>query len=330
MSPRKKQHRNISGLCNQPKQDSTPPAVVGASGDDSGDALIRSLHFDSMKVDWENEDESDMESEIDQDDFEDEEFDIRLLEMAEKGDSKALDWLPPRLRVLRTEQKARPQGYNTKPDAMNKALIPQLSTAWKAAMLQTSGSQHIPPPVNTNAEDYSDEDIQIFSAPPSPEVPAVHRASQSPEMSEEDLPPISEPVSTAVFDEEDIMLMSEPVSSAAASDTGDDFPEKQAPAQHVTEEQLTEAWEDELEENLASTVKGPPRDWEEIWKEVKAELKKNSKILPLSRINQLMDGGKQRKQHDTIIPMSNPYEEHRGKPQSMTNKDGQQKGLNSE
>ncbi|KAJ6577780.1 hypothetical protein B0H19DRAFT_1062359 [Mycena capillaripes] len=290
MPPRKKQHRNISGLRNQPKQDSTPPAVVGAFGDDSDDALIRGLHFDSMKVDWENEDESDMESEIDQDDFEDEEFGIRLLEMAEKEDSKDLDWLPPRLRVLQTEHKARPQGYNTKPDAMNKALstaysqaakfknqnlldtygfsssrpvtstLPisstKLPTAWKAAMLQTGGSQHIPPPVNTNAEDSSDEDIQIFSAPPSPQVPAVCRASQSPEMSEEDLPPISEPVSTAVSDEEDIMLMSEPVSSAAASDTGDDLPEKQTPAQQVAEEQLTEAWEDELEENLASTVKG--------------------------------------------------------------------------
>jgi hypothetical protein len=39
------------------------------------------------------------------------------------------------------------------------------------------------------------------------------------------------------------------------------------------------------------------------------------------------DGGKQRRQHDTIIPMSNPYEAQRGKPQSMTNKDGEAKGL---
>lgn len=39
------------------------------------------------------------------------------------------------------------------------------------------------------------------------------------------------------------------------------------------------------------------------------------------------DGGKQRKQHDTIIPMTNPCETHRGKPQSMTSSDGEPKGL---
>jgi hypothetical protein len=40
-------------------------------------------------------------------------------------------------------------------------------------------------------------------------------------------------------------------------------------------------------EFLAGTT-GPLRGWDEIQTEIKAELKKNSKILPLSRINQLM------------------------------------------
>jgi len=39
------------------------------------------------------------------------------------------------------------------------------------------------------------------------------------------------------------------------------------------------------------------------------------------------NGGKQRKQWDTIIPLSNPVEECRGKPQKMTTSDGQPKGL---
>jgi hypothetical protein len=39
------------------------------------------------------------------------------------------------------------------------------------------------------------------------------------------------------------------------------------------------------------------------------------------------DGSKQRKQHDTTIPMSNPHKTHRGKPQSMINSDGTPKGL---
>jgi hypothetical protein len=108
-------------------------------------------------------------------------------------------------------------------------------------------------------------------------------------MSEEDLPPISEPVSSAaVSDEEEMVQMSEPVSSAAPSEPGDDLPDKELSAQAEIEEQQEEAWEDEQEENLASTVKGPPRGWEEIRKEVKAELKKNSKIMPLAWVNQLM------------------------------------------
>jgi hypothetical protein len=39
------------------------------------------------------------------------------------------------------------------------------------------------------------------------------------------------------------------------------------------------------------------------------------------------DGGKQRKQKDTVIPMSNPCVEHHGKVQKMTFDDGTPKGL---
>ena len=39
------------------------------------------------------------------------------------------------------------------------------------------------------------------------------------------------------------------------------------------------------------------------------------------------DGGKQRIQHDTVIPESNPVAKHRGKAQKMTLPDGRQKGL---
>jgi len=165
----------------------------------------------------------------------------------------------------------------------------KLPPAWKKAMLQTEGPQDMPIPVTTDIEGSSDDDMQIISAPSSPRVPAVRRASQSPEMSEEDFPPTSEPVSSAaVSDAEEMVQVSEPVSSAASSELGDDLPDKELSAQGEIEEQLEEAWEDELEENLAGTVKGPPRGWEEIRKEVKAELKKNSKIMPLAQVNQLM------------------------------------------
>ena len=39
------------------------------------------------------------------------------------------------------------------------------------------------------------------------------------------------------------------------------------------------------------------------------------------------NGGKQRKQKDTVIPMNNPFAEFRGKPQKMTTEAGAAKGL---
>ncbi|KAJ7884263.1 hypothetical protein B0H13DRAFT_1890044 [Mycena leptocephala] len=335
MPSRKKAKRNITGLRNQQQPDSTPSAVAGDSEDTNDDGFMPGIYFDSMRVDWENDDESDIESELDQDDFEDEDFSISLLEIAEKEDAKDLDWLPPRLPDMRDrKKKEHPQHYNTTADGMNKSQStayrlasefkhqklldtfgfssshPVTSTlpvtskkppaAWKEAILQQDGPQGRAL-ANTDSRDSSDDDIQILSGPPSrtsspiadkspgsPRVPAVRCASQSPEASDQDLPPISEPVSAAVSDDEDIVQMSEPVFSAAASEIGDDMTNEQMTTQDELEEQQGEAWEDELEENIASTVKGPPRPWDEIRKEVKAELKKNSKIMPLSRVNQLM------------------------------------------
>ncbi|KAJ7904884.1 hypothetical protein B0H13DRAFT_1881561 [Mycena leptocephala] len=328
MPPRKKAKRNIAGLRNQQQQDSTPSAVAGDSEDTADDGFMLGIYFDSSG--WTGR------TMMNQDEFEDEDFSISLLEMAEKEDAKDLDWLPPRLRDMRDRKKKEcPQHYNTTADGMNKAqstayrlasefkhqklldtfgfssshpvksTLPvtskKLPAAWKEAILQQDGSQGRAPLANTDSRDSSDDNIQILSGPPSrtsspiadkslgsPRVPAVRCASQSPEASDQDLPPISERVSAAVSDDEDIVQMSEPVFSAAASEIGDDMTNEQMTTQDELEEQQGEAWEDELEENIASTVKGLPRPWDEIRKEVKAELKKNSKIMPLSRVNQLM------------------------------------------
>jgi hypothetical protein len=102
MPPKKQQKRNIGGLRNQPKQ---PSLTRDHSPVDSDDESTTGVHFDSMRVDWEHEDESDVESEVDLDDFGDEEFGVKLAEMVEKEDAKDLDWLPPRLRVKLQERK---------------------------------------------------------------------------------------------------------------------------------------------------------------------------------------------------------------------------------
>ena len=48
-----------------------------------------------------------------------------------------------------------------------------------------------------------------------------------------------------------------------------------------------EAWEDELDENI-SNPKVVPRPWDELRKKIKDDLKKNSRKLSLSQINQMM------------------------------------------
>lgn len=110
MPPRKKQKRNITGLRNQ-KKDPTPPRSDPGSDSDNGDPT--GILFDSTRVDWENEGESDIESELDLDDFEDEELGLNLVEMAEREDEKDLDWLPPNLCLKQRERKGVPQ-YNYK------------------------------------------------------------------------------------------------------------------------------------------------------------------------------------------------------------------------
>jgi hypothetical protein len=49
--------------------------------------------------------ESDIESEVDLDEFDDDEFTLRLADMAEKEGLKDPDWLPPSLQVKFRERK---------------------------------------------------------------------------------------------------------------------------------------------------------------------------------------------------------------------------------
>jgi len=102
MPPKKKQKRNITGLRNQ-KKDPTPPQSDSGGNSDHEEAL--GIIFDSTRVDWENEGESDIESELDLDDFEDEEMGLKLADMAEREDALDLDWLPPNLRIKHRERK---------------------------------------------------------------------------------------------------------------------------------------------------------------------------------------------------------------------------------
>ncbi|KAF8208560.1 hypothetical protein K438DRAFT_1754445 [Mycena galopus ATCC 62051] len=286
MPPRKKQKPNMSGLRNQKKASLAPPDASENITDTSDDDSAMGVHFDSLRVDWEHEDDSDVESEIDLDDFDDEEFTLRLAEMAEKEDSKDSDWLPPNLRIKIKERKDQDLldnfGFSSSHAATSSLPITskKLPPALKAAML--AGPPSAPHP-------FSPIILDDPSAPSSPTIPVTRPASASPEATDTEFDPISEPVSSAaVSDNEDITPMSVPASSGAPSEVEADMLEDEMSAEQQEQEQQAEAWEDELEDSLASTTTGPIRDWAEIRAEIKLELKKNSKILPLSRINQLM------------------------------------------
>jgi hypothetical protein len=71
----------------------------------SDDDSTMGVHFDSLWVDWENEGESDIELEVDLDEFDNEEFTFWVADMAEKEDLKDPDWLPPSLQVKFRERK---------------------------------------------------------------------------------------------------------------------------------------------------------------------------------------------------------------------------------
>ncbi|KAJ6544077.1 hypothetical protein B0H19DRAFT_1076244 [Mycena capillaripes] len=322
MPPRKKQKRNLTGLRNQRKNPSPPPEDFTVISDDES---APGVHFDSMQVDWENDNESDIESELDLDDFDDEEFSLNLVEMAEKEEVKDLDWVPSHLQVKLKERKERPQHYNTTADSMNKAL----SSAYRHAaqfknqkLLDSISFNSSRPPTSTlpltskkipaaleagilNWEDPSSsantpgdssdaDDVEIISAPAScssspiiydepveplsPQIPATRRASRSPSISDKEILPISEPVSSAApSDFEDFVPLSKPVSSAAASNGGGD----------VVDREMTQAEEEREQQEEASSARSI-YSWEEVRTKIKADLKKKSNILPLSRINQLM------------------------------------------
>ncbi|KAJ7586640.1 hypothetical protein C8J56DRAFT_891519 [Mycena floridula] len=129
MLPKKKHKPNVAGLRNQ--QPVVIPEVIidPQETSDGNEELVTGLHFDSARVNWEHEDEESDVEELDLDDFDDEEFGIRLVEMAEQHDAKDLDWLPQKLHVKTKERKERPKNYNTTADGMNKAL----STAYRHA-----------------------------------------------------------------------------------------------------------------------------------------------------------------------------------------------------
>lgn len=114
--PSKRAKKNISGLRNQPSQASTAlsasPSPVASVVNSRASSVSGSrlpappeeipVHLDSLRVDWAGEDEednTDVDDELDDDGWDDEEFGMRLAEMAEREDGKDSDWIPAKLKA---------------------------------------------------------------------------------------------------------------------------------------------------------------------------------------------------------------------------------------
>ncbi|KAJ6469080.1 hypothetical protein DFH09DRAFT_1294562 [Mycena vulgaris] len=222
MPPKKKQTRNISGLKNQgakstqspipdiPLDPTTPPsppvnpkhkntAHVGPNTE-----FRPTIHFDSLRVDWSQEeqdtDKSDIDSELESGD--DYEFNTEdgldaMKTLSKKLAYDDLEWLPPRDARRQLERKERPKTYATGPDILKKALRTQ--RRYRKVMITQTGldgflsaprSAPSSAPVTRSPspvlEAEPEMDVDISST-----VPRIRRASASPEQSAGEEDPIA-------------------------------------------------------------------------------------------------------------------------------------------
>ncbi|KAJ7573601.1 hypothetical protein C8J56DRAFT_903250 [Mycena floridula] len=312
----KKQARNLTGLRNQPRPEpvdsDSDEAISGPDSDDSADPNV---YFDSARVDWEKEEnaggESDLdvdEEDLDVEDLDDEDFGRRLAEMASKEDDKDTDWIPYELRPhakAPVSRKGRALSYGKGPDVMNKsqATAYRHRSAWKgqgkldgfgfhnskAAMSALDSRSQVPMkasrkapacPSHTAAPLSSTGTSSSASSPPTIII--------DPDSNEEDI--------AEAFAESVIPQIRRVSASPEASDDEDhgarveSETEPTADALNVPVEESiadAEAWEEELDEDVRDP-KAEIKDWTELRKQIKEDLKWNSKTLPLSKINQLL------------------------------------------
>ncbi|KAJ7588274.1 hypothetical protein C8J56DRAFT_890079 [Mycena floridula] len=251
MPPKKKQKRNITGLRNQTALAIAEPLTepVGepdASGDNEG--LGAGLHFDSTRVNWEQEDEESDDDELDVDDFDDGEFAIQLVEMVEKQDARI--WIGCQQGCASSMNKAQSTAYRhagkfkdqnlldsfgfKSSRAVTAALpimLKKLPSAWKAAINPTSSTSdpwdlsldEEEPEAEANPETRSPSPI-IMDKPLSPTIP--HFRTPSPIIRDEPLSPMIPAIRRASQSPElwdhDLPVDLEPVSSTAPSDNDGD------------------------------------------------------------------------------------------------------------
>ncbi|KAG1853065.1 hypothetical protein F4604DRAFT_1933334 [Suillus subluteus] len=295
--PTKKQ-KNISGLQGQCRQPSSPleaSSMMGASNresrshssDDSGSSLDAnedtvSVMFDSLKINFEqeymeDEDRSDIDQELEMDALDDEDFGCRLVEMVQKEDERNPDWIPERLRRKAKKRAAdhkheysRPATYIKGPDVMNKSERTRqcYRAKWKGQTSLTS-FQFTRQPATVTGRMAEVQRVPSLSAIIEPSGPSLAASTST-------IPRTRSASVISDFSSESSLDLASCSSDLNAAE----FEEKSM------DDKESEEWEEELD--AAITGHNKIRDWKVLRDQIKENLKKHHKSLPLSSVNQLM------------------------------------------
>ncbi|KAJ7035472.1 hypothetical protein C8F04DRAFT_1182375 [Mycena alexandri] len=313
----KKKKTNISGLRNQGSNRSSPavsapstappspspePAgplfVATPNQSDSEDDEEQCTMFDSLRNDWEAEERaltnSDIDSELGSDadwDMDEEEGLESMKALARQVDlTDDGEWLPPKQVRENQQKRERPKVYIKGPDVMSKSArtLRRYKKSWQTQTrldnfrFTSSGSSsrvasrapsRMPSQPQSPSVEFVDMEIPASSTLLSQAeslVPRRRRASASPEQSsgsEAEMTSIDSPETA------EILAVEEEIEAEVEN--------------MVVPDDDLEAWEEELDENIAGP-KGTKKPWPELREKIQMDIKKGQKTLPLSRLNALM------------------------------------------
>ncbi|KIN98817.1 hypothetical protein M404DRAFT_16577 [Pisolithus tinctorius Marx 270] len=258
-----------------------PPAVddgCAESGDKEAADQVQ-VEIDGLKLNYEAEYEGDFETDVDEEAnpiglWDDEELSCRLAEMVEKdgGDATWLpDWLQRRLRNHAMAQKSQPKSYKKGPDVMSKSECTQ-SRYWvqwcNQSCLDAFGFARQSNASTSQAQQASVSVLSISS---------------------------EESLSNVATDQTEWNTIANEAEWRVSPSWSQDSTVEDGvpgPDEDVGEGQplpVMEAWEEELD--MAVSQNEEIHDWKVLQDQIRADLKKHSKALPLSQLPPERRGG---------------------------------------
>ncbi|KAF8510328.1 hypothetical protein JB92DRAFT_3119111 [Gautieria morchelliformis] len=262
------------------------------------------IYFDSARVDWSNregneDEESDDVEDLKAEEYGDEKFTLQLAALAEKYDPTDQDWVPAKYRRERQVKKGRPASYAKGPGIANKSLRSQqrMAGAWAS---QSSLKSWFGKDAGTNVQ-YALDTMQDndnataakrkMNADDIPTLPASSRRTTCIEIFDDDDNPTDAASGRGEWSGKHILepMITNDVemqNDTEADDDGDGAVETNDGEVQMNDEDA-EYWEAELDDAVQDET-AAVKDWATLRSEVKTHMKKHSKIMPLSHLDQYM------------------------------------------